>query len=313
MLARKAKAISLEEVALMYYRTHADGWGEDHRNQWINSLRNNIFPALGRLAPADIDSAAILKVVEPLWQTKTVTASRVLNRLEAVFDYAATSGFRPGGDNPARGVRSALPKQSRIAKVRHHAAVPYIQVPALMQQLVGRNTLSTAALRFLVFTVGRTDEVRLAMWAEIDLPQRLWTVPAARMKSRRIHRVPLTAPAIEILRALPRLDASDDSERIFPLGKPAMLHALKGCTDGAVTHGLRASFRTWASERTNFPDKIVEAALAHRVGDTKTQTTYERGDLLERRQRLMKQWADFVTAPAATAAVVPLRKVTADA
>jgi integrase len=308
LLARKAKAVSFEEVARMYYRLHADGWGQEHRDQWINSLRSYAFPALGKLAPADIDSAAILKIVEPLWGVKTVTAGRVLNRIEAVFDYCATAGLRTG-DNPARGIRTALPKQSRIAKVEHFAALPYTEVGELMQKLAEHNTLAAAALRFLILTASRTDEVRLAMWPEMDFAERVWTVPAKRMKSRREHRVPLSDAAIQILRALPR---SEIDERIFPLGIHALLRALRNCADVDV-HGLRASFRTWASERTNFPDKIVEAALAHRVGDNKTQQSYERGDLLGRRHRLMRDWAKFLATPAAAATVTLLRKADADA
>jgi integrase len=250
----------------------------------------------------------VLKVIEPLWREKTVTAGRVLNRLEAIFDYCATSGLR-SGDNPARGVRTALPKQSRVAKVTHFTALPYAEAGALMQDLAKNDTLSTAALRFLILTAARTDEVRSAVWPEIDLAQRLWTVPAERMKSRREHRVPLSDSAIKILRALPR---SDIDERIFPLGNHALLRTLRTCAPVDV-HGLRASFRTWASERTNFPDKIVEAALAHRIGDNKTHEAYERGDLLDRRRRLMQKWAEFIAAPAVTATVAPLRKVDANA
>jgi integrase len=308
LLAETAAAVTFEEVAIMYYRLHADGWGTEHRDQWISSLRRYVFPALGKLAPAAISSAAVLKIIEPLWQTKTVTASRVLNRIEAVLDYCATSGLRTG-DNPARGIRTALPKQSRIAKVKHFAALPYTEVGELMQKLVEHNTLAAAALRFLILTASRTDEVRLAVWPEMDLPERVWTVPAERMKSRREHRVPLSDTAIKILRALPR---SEVDHRIFPLGMHALLRALRNCADVDV-HGLRASFRTWASERTNFPDKIVEAALAHRIGDNKTQEAYERGDLLDRRRRLMQKWTEFIAAPAAAAAVTPLRKVDVNA
>ena len=309
LLAETAAAVTFEQVAMMYYKLHADGWGTEHRQQWINSLRRYAFPALGKLAPAAIGSATVLKVIEPLWHEKTVTAGRVLNRLEAVFDYCATSGLR-NGDNPARGVRTALLKQSRIAKVTHFTALPYTEVGALMQDLSKNDTLATAALRFLVLTAARTEEVRMAVRPEIDLTQRVWVVPAERMKSRREHRVPLSDAAIKILRALP---PSEIDERIFPLGNHALLRILRTCAPVDV-HGLRASFRIWASERTNFPDKIVEAALAHRIGDNKTQEAYERGDLLERRRRLMKQWADFVTTPAVSAATVtPLRKVDADA
>jgi integrase len=308
LLARKAKAISFEEVALMYYRLHADGWGREHREQWINSLRRYAFPALGRLAPADVDSGAILKIIEPLWGEKTVTAGRVLNRIEAVFDYCATAGLR-SGDNPARGVRAALPKQSRVAKVEHFTALPYAEVGALMRKLADDNTLAAAALQLVILTASRPDEVCLAMWPEIDLTQRLWVIPAERMKSRREHRIPLSDAAIKVLRALPR---SEIDQRIFPVSKHALLRVLRNYAN-AHTHGFRGSFRTWCSGRTNFPDKIVEAALAHRVGDNKTQQAYERGDLLDRRRRLMRDWARFLSVPATAGAVVPLRKAEVDA
>ena len=308
LLARKAKAISFEEVARMYYRLHADGWGQEHRDQWINSLRSYVFPTLGKLAPADIDSAAILKIIEPLWTTKTVTAGRIVARLTAVFDYCTTAGLR-SGDNPARGIRASLPKQSRIAKVERFASLPYAEIGALMQDLAKNGSLAAATLRLVILTASRPDEVRLATWPEVDLAQRLWVVPAERMKGRREHRVPLSDAAVEILRALPR---SGIDNRIFPCGKNAMLQILRSHANVDV-HGFRASFRTWATERTNFPDKIVEAALAHRVGDNKTQQAYERGDLLDRRRRLMRDWAKFVSTPVATAAVVPLRKADADA
>ena len=308
LLADKAKTITFEEVTMMYYRLHADGWGTVHRDQWLSSMKRYAFPALGKLAPTAIDSAAVLKVIEPLWQTKTVTASRVLNRIEAIFEYCKTSGLR-AGDNPAGGIRTALPKQSRIATVEPFASLHYTGVGALMEELTKNTALAATALRFLILTVGRTDEVRLAVWPELDLAQRLWVIPAGRMKGRREHRVPLSGAAMDILRALPR---SEIDERIFPLGMHALLRTLRLYTNEDV-HGLRASFRTWATERTNFPDKVVEAALSHRVGDNKTQAAYERGDLLERRRRLMQKWAEFIATPAVVATVAPLRRADADA
>jgi integrase len=226
-----------------------------------------------------------------LWLTKTQTAARVLNRVEVVLDFATTSGLR-SGDNPARQTQTALPKAGKISAVNSFTALPYDEMGALMQKLAVRDESAAPALRFLILTAARSGEVRGACWPEIHFDKCLWIVPSSRMKAGREHRVPLSDAALDILRQIPRYDDG----KIFPLGGHALLRAAKRLAN-VHAHGFRATFRTWATERTNFPDKIVEAALAHCIGDNKTQQTYERGDLLERRKKLMQAWADFCSKP----------------
>jgi integrase len=312
-LAEQARMVTFEQCAEMYLSLHSDGWGADHDHQWRASLRAYVFPMIGKLAVTDIDTAAVMKILEPIWTTKPTTAGRVRSRVEAILDYAAANKFR-GNDNPARHVTAALPKKSRIAPVQHFAAEPWEQMPQFMQEL--RQLQSTAArcMEFLVITATRSEEAIGAEFEEIDLKAKTWVIPAERMKARAEHRVPLSKQAIELLDSLPH-----DGPFVFGGNKPLQEMALRRqvlarLRPGAnrrrstvTVHGMRAAFKTWAGERTNFARETAEIALAHKIGN-QTEQSYERGDKFLKRARLMQAWANFLDAkPVAEGVVTPMR------
>ena len=294
---------------------HIDQWRmtlsveRDKEGNWIESgycipLRNK---ALDR-----IDTEAVLSVLTPIWQTKAETASRVRGRIERVLDAAKAKGVRTG-ENPARWrghLDALLPKRQKLTR-GHHAAMPYVDVPAFIARLREADGVGALALEFLIFTASRTGEVMGARWEEFDLPAKVWTVPAKRMKAGREHRVPLTDPALVILT---KLAEHRTSNYVFPgagrkthISNMTMSKAVATAGAKSVTvHGFRSSFRDWAGEETSFPENLAEAALAHVVGD-ETERAYRRGDALAKRSKLMQAWANFVTAPA-NGNVVPLRK-----
>jgi len=312
--AEEARTVTFEKCAQMYLDLHADGWGAAHDHQWRNSLRRYVYPVLGAMAVADIDQAAVMKVVEPIWKAKPTTAGRVRSRIEAILDYAAANEFR-GNDNPARHITAALPKKSRIAKVEHFAALPWEQIPVFMTELRGLQSTAARCLEFAVLTAARSGEAIGARWDEIDLKAKTWTVPGDRMKAGEQHRVPLSSAAIEALSGLPRTGLL-----VFGGSKAMQETAMRrkvlaklrpgngGRSSSTVTvHGFRSSFKTWCGERTNFANETVEIALAHRIGN-KTEQSYERGDKFEKRRRLMDAWAKFCAEGVPAAGVVtPMR------
>jgi integrase len=309
-----AANVTFKECAEQYYRFHSPKWNNaKHSAQFLSTLKMYAYPALGKLPVAAIDKALVLKAIEAIWYSKSETASRVRGRIESVLDFAMTRGYRTG-DNPARwdgNLVHALPARSTIAKVQHHRALPFAELPDFAAQLAVREGIAARALEFTILCAARTGEVIGARWAEIDLTDMVWTIPAARMKAGKEHRVPLTARAVEILKALPR-----EGDSVFPGGRKgaaisnmAMAELLKrmGRLDITV-HGFRSTFRDWAAERTNCPNHIVEMALAHAVGD-KVEAAYRRGDLFAKRARLMADWAKYCTTRRADPAgnVTPLR------
>ena len=304
--AESAKRKTFRECADDYIAAHADGWrNPKHRAQWASSLATYAFPALGGLAVSDIEVAHVLRVLEPIWRTVPETASRVRGRIEKVLGYATVRGFRHG-DNPARWVghlAGVLPAKGKIRKVEHHAALPYPEIGAFMTALRGRNSVAARALEFLILTACRSGEVVGATWDEIDLKAKAWTIPAARMKSGREHRVPLSAPALALLTKLDRYD-----DRVFACGKTALLEVARQLQGGAVPHGFRSTFRDWASEQTAFPHEVCEQALAHTIPNA-VERAYRRGDLFEKRRRLMDAWGGYCGSKpiAAGAVVTPLR------
>jgi integrase len=316
--AEQAKDKTFAEVAAAYIEAHRPGWSSpEHARQWHRSLFEDARPLL-HLSVAAIDTAHVLDVLRPIWRTKPTTATRTRGRIEQVLAAAIIAGYRtPASGNPAdRSVQALLGKTSAAIKAKrertgrdhHMPALPYDQVPQLMAELRAIDSPAARALEMAILTCTRTSELRGAVTAEFDLMERVWCIPARRMKSRKPHRVPLADRALEILRELP---ARDDA-RLFPVGKQAMLALLQRLRPGTTVHGCaRASFKTWAGERTNYPREIVEASLAHRLGDD-TEAAYERGDKLEKRRRLMRDWGVFCCAKPATtgAAVVPLRAAT---
>jgi integrase len=314
-----AKAITFKECAESYIASHRAGWRNDkHKYQWSATLSTYAYPAIGTLPVQAVDTALVLKVLEPIWTVKPETAGRVRQRIESILDVAKVRCYRDG-ENPARWrghLDKLLPARSKVRAVEHHAALPYAQLPALLASLREREAVSARALEFLILTAGRTGEVIGARWGEIDLLDKTWTVPAARMKARREHRVPLSARAVAILQDMQ--EARDgDNAFVFrgprpgkPLSNVALLRLLErmGLNDLTV-HGFRATFKTWASERTSFQSEIVEASLAHTIGG-KVEQAYMHGDMFEKRRRLIQQWTTFCTSKPTNAVpsrIVPLR------
>jgi integrase len=293
--------------------SHEGSWrNPKHRAQWRSTLATYAYPVMGSVAVQSVDTGMVLKVLEPIWQTKSETASRVRGRIEAVIDWAKARGIR-NGENPARWkghLDHLLPAPSKVRKVRHHAALPYTEIGKYMDELRRREGTSARALEFVILTAARTGEVLGARWGELD--DKLWTVPAERMKSEREHRVPLSKQATAVLKAVrPKEAAADDLVFPGPRGGPlsdmalAMLHRRMG--HDITTHGFRSAFKDWASERTSFANEVSEAALAHVVGD-RVEAAYRRGDLFEKRRRLMDAWAQYCATVNDSNKVVPIGK-----
>jgi integrase len=308
-LAEAAKTMTFEQCTRMYLDLHADGWSAEHSRQWNSSVRLYVLPQIGDVPVRDIDQAAVMKIIEPLWQTKRVTASRVRARVEAILDYATAHRFREG-DNPAR-ILSALPTKAK--PVQHLAALPWREMPAFMSELRALQSVPARCAEFLILTAARSGEAIGATWDEIDLKAKTWTVPAARMKARAEHRVPLSASAVELLSSLTRTGPlvfggtkvlQETALRRMVLAK--LRPGAKARRSTITTHGMRAAFKTWASDSTNYARDIVEVALAHKRGG-KVEQSYERGDLFEKRRRLMEAWSKFCAEGAPAASVVPMR------
>jgi integrase len=310
----RMKAITLRQAAESYIDAHAAGWrGGKQEAQWRQSLTAFAYPTIGELPVQAIDTAAVLSVLEPIWKTKTETADRVRRRIEAILNAATAGGYR-SGDNPARWrghLDNLLPKRSKVQRVEHHPALPYGEVAEFMGRLRPDTNIAARALEFLILTAARSGEVLHARWDEIDLPSRLWTVPAERAKNGREHRVPLSDAALAIVKAMAEIRLNDHvfPGRLGPLSRTAMFDQLRkmGRAD-LTTHGFRSTFRDWAAERTNFPREVAEMALAHTVGDA-VERAYQRSDLFAKRRQLADAWARFCAGPAVTGGeVVVLRR-----
>ena len=328
--ARKAaveQRLTFAAAAKLYFEQHEDKWrNRKFRAQFLASLNEYAFPKIGEMPLADIDTATVLRLLEQpvaarpgyaagqFWKVRTETANRVRARIEAVLDWATVRGYR-SGDNPARWkghLIEVLPPRGKIAKAEHHPALPFTELPAFMTVLAKKNGTAARALEFLILTAARTSEIIGATWEEIDLAAKVWTVPAGRIKGGREHRVPLSDRAVAILRALPT-ERNNPWCFISParhggLGNMAMGAVLKRMKRLDITvHGFRSTFRDWAAERTNYPNHVVEQALAHSIGSA-VEAAYRRGDLLEKRVRLMADWAAYCISPAPEGAVVPMRR-----
>jgi integrase len=295
-----AKLISFEECANRYLTFHERRWtNAGYRKLIVSRLRDYVFPELGKIAVGAIDKALVLKAITPLWQTKPKTGERTLLIIKNVLDFAKVSGWREG-DNPAawtNNLAHALPKLT--SQTNHHSALPFVEIADFTTKLRNEGGIAAAALEFLVLTATRTSEVREAVWSEIDLTAKVWTIPAARMKMDREHKVPLSTRAIEILNNLPR-----EGEFVFigaragkPIGDKAMDRVCKEIASGATVHGFRSTFRDWAAETTAYPNHVVEQALAHAIGSA-VERAYRRGDLYTKRTRLMSDWAKYCETPA---------------
>ena len=313
LAAEKAKALTFKECAERYIAAHEASWrNEKHREQWKSTLARYAYPIIGGLSVSAIDTALVVKVIEALWATKPETATRLRGRVESVLNWATVRGFR-AGDNPARWrghLDKLLPARGKVKPVKHHAALPYAEIPTFMADLRSRDGISARALELTILTAGRTGEVIGARWSEFDIKAKVWTIPAERMKGGREHRVPLNDRAVAILTALPREGDGDGFVFIGaradrPLSNMAMLELMRGLRPGYVPHGFRSTFRDWAAETTNYQNHIVEMALAHVVGD-RVEAAYRRGDLFEKRRRLMGDWARYCSRQASPDAEVVL-------
>ena len=297
------KSITFDQCADAYIAAHQTGWrNAKHADQWTNTLRTYASPVFGAATVSLVDTPLVLKVLEPIWQTKTETATRVRGRIESILDWATVRGYRTG-ENPARWkghLDHLLPKRSKVQRVKHHPALPYKDAPAFFQTLRAQYSASQKALAFLILTATRTNETIGAQWKEIDLSAGIWTIPAERMKASKEHRVPLSKAALELLHeARTELVTSDDYVFVGqkagrPLSNMAFLQLLKRMDRGDITaHGFRSTFRDWVGEVTHHAREIAEAALAHTIKD-KSEAAYARGDLFLKRRSLMEDWADFL-------------------
>ena len=287
------------DAAAAVIALHAKTWTDTGRSekQWQSSLRDYAFPVLADKRVDLITTADVMEVLTPIWAVKARTAGRVRQRISAVMKWAIAQGYRP--DNPAGdAIGAALPKNEKRQQ-NHHKAVPYVEVGATIDSVrAGASSAFTKlAIEFLILTAARSGEVRKAQWSEIDLHNAVWTVPADRMKTGREHRVPLSARALEILDEAKQISLGSDL--IFPsftgraLSSNALQRTMIKIGTKATIHGMRSAFRDWASERTNAPRAVCEAALAHVTGD-KVEAAYARSDLFEKRRDLMESWAAFV-------------------
>ena len=304
-------AKTFAECAEAYWAAHCASWtNQKHAREWKGSLATHVLPQIGTLPVAAIDTSQVLRVLQPAWTKVPETASRLRSRIENVLDWARVNGYRDS-ENPARWrghLDHLLPARKKLARVKHHAALPYRDVPAFLQRLRERDDVEARALEFLILTAGRSNEIVGASWGEVSQDDRdgwTWVVPAERMKARREHRVPLSKAARAVLEKTP-------PERrhglIFPAVSSHMLWKyLRALTDTVTVHGFRSSFRDWAAERTNFAREIAELALAHRVGDD-IERAYRRTDLLQKRRQLGEAWARYCTSvPGKAAEVTPIR------
>jgi integrase len=318
---RRPAPRTFQECAAEYIAAHKAGWSKKHTDDFSGTLRRYAYPAIGALPVAAIDRPAILSVLEPLWSTRPVVASRLRARLEVILDAAAVRGYREEGPNPAAwraNLARIFPALAKVHDIAHHRAIGIDKVAEFTEALQGRSDMSARALELVILTATRAGEACGARWAEVDWKSKTWTIPAERMKAGREHRVPLSVEALSLLARVEPLarrpDGTLDAQRpVFPGIRPAvpittnaLFWLLRRRGRGDITvHGFRSTFRDWAAERTNFAREVAEMALAHRVGDA-TERAYQRSDLFDKRRQLMDAWGRFCTTPTTGGEVVPL-------
>ena len=297
-----AQRLEFDKAAETFIREHETTWRNvKHAQQWRNTLATYVSPKFGTVPVSEIDQAMVLRALSPIWKTKTETATRLRGRIEQVLDWATAHGHRTG-TNPARWrgqLEHILADPNKVAPVKHHAAVPFAQLPGVYLHLATIDGQSARALRFLILTAARSGEVRGMVWDEVDIDAALWIVPANRMKSGREHRVPLSRQAVALLKAQTRNELVEHvfpSNRMGALSDMALTTLMRRHKLEAVPHGFRSTFRDWAGETTHHPRDAVELCLAHAI-DTKTEAAYRRGDMMEKRAAIMQEWADYA-APA---------------
>ncbi len=313
----EANKITFEECAKAYIDAHIKSWRNTaHINQWPGFFKNHVYPTIGNTAVSDINIELVLKVLEPLWNTKTVTGKRVRQRIEKVLDWAKVRGYRHG-ENPARwrgNLDHLLAPPSKIWKVKHFNALPHVEVGEFVQTLRKQPGLDGCALEFAILTATRTSETLGAKWSEMDFQNKVWVIPAERMKSGKEHRIPLSDQIIAVMERAKKLTKyttwidgtwkQAESEFIFsgrkrikPLSNMTMLALLRRMERQDITvHGFRSTFRDWVAERTNFPREVAEAALAHAV-ENKVEAAYFRSDLFDKRRKLMEAWGKYCDTP----------------
>jgi integrase len=312
LLAAVRKAMTFGQCVDAYLAAHEGEWrNPKHRQQWRNTLGDYAGPVIGDMDVALIETGHVVKVLEPIWTSKTETASRLRGRIETVLSWATTACYRTG-ENPARWkghLENMLAMPTKIAKVEHHPALPYRELGAFMADLAQMPGEGARALEFAILTAARSGEVRGATWAEIDMDLALWTIPGERMKANNEHAVPLSDTALDLLR-----NQSREADLVFPgarAGRPlsdmSLTAVLRRMGRGDVTaHGFRSSFRDWAAEQTAYPSEVVEMALSHTITN-RVEAAYRRGDLIEKRRRLMAEWAKYCATVATAGSVVPMR------
>lgn len=323
---RRAKNAAIDwtfkACALAYIEAFRPSWkNAKHGQQWENTLETYVYPHFGDKHVKDVDTEDVTKAIRPLWSTKNETMVRVRNRIELVLSWAAAQGYRPKGFNPAqwRGhLDQVLPKPSKVNNRTSFEAMPIDAMYAFMRRLSDVQGTSARCLEFTILTACRSGESRGALWSEIDMDSATWSIPGARMKSGRPHRIPLSSAVITLLAALPRFKdrQGNDVDLVFPGqsgDKPLSDMSLTACMRRlnltAVPHGFRSTFTDWVAERTSYPSEVREMALAHAIGND-TEAAYRRGDLFDKRRRLMEEWATFIsTAPAKGKNVMPLRGI----
>jgi integrase len=310
---RRAKVLTFQAAAESLIESKRPGWrNAKHAAQWTATLTTYVYPKLGAMDVKAIDTRAVLDVLRPIWTTKAETASRVRQRVEAVLDYAAALGLR-AGENAARWkghLDHLLPAPSKVKQVEHHAALDWREAPSFLAELAKREGVAAKALAFAILTAARSGEVRGMTWAEVDDADGIWTVPAARMKAGKEHRVPLTPAARALLgeRSAPAaLVFPAPADLAKPLSDMTLTAVLKRMGRADLTaHGFRSTFRDWSGETTAHPREVIEAALAHQLKN-KAEAAYARGDLFVKRRRLMDDWAAFLARPTDVPVELPAR------
>ena len=314
-LTRQNGRITFVEVARLCHEKKIEGFkNAKHGKDWISSVNRYAVPLIGKLPVDEIDLHHILKIIEPIWTTKTETASRLRQRLEQILAFATVCGYRKG-DNPARWkghIDAILPKPSKIKKVKHFPALDWREIGAFMADLRKRDGMGARCLEWIVLTACRSGEARPATWDEIDVERCVWTIPADRMKTGKEHKVPLVADAVKLINSLPKFQGINyifAAPRGGPLSDMSVSAVCRRMQVDAVPHGFRSTFRDWCAESTNFPREVAEQALAHAIGN-QVEAAYRRGDLFEKRRKLMLAWTSFCNQIQSNkkAAVTPIRE-----
>lgn len=311
-----AKAMSFDKAAEQFIDAHKSGWkNEKHIDQWRNTLATYASPVIGNLDVSMIETSHVMKILEKdnFWHEKTETAHRVRGRIESVLDWATARKYR-SGENPARWkghLDKLLPARTKVKKTEHHAALPWAEIGAFMADLRQQAGIAARAVEYTILTAARSGEVRGATWDEIDLAAGVWIIPADRMKAKKEHRVPLSTKALALLaeqkKLFPEGFVFPGAKEGKPLSDMSLTAVLRRMDRNEITvHGFRSTFRDWAAESTAYPGEMVEMALAHTIGN-KVEAAYRRGDLFEKRRRLMQDWSDFCDRKESTASnVIPI-------